>query len=822
MFEKQQRKYYKIFTGTNQEEGYDKIHLGYEAETFEIVFKKDNTTFFHVPYFSTIQNILTSSLVSEGVTAGPIPALSDRIFKKKRNYGNTTPYGSTKDPDLDGTWFCTWLCEISAGNFVWMDRYYNPNTYTFTEEDLYELEPLVINYSEYKNLSAVFTDLKNYYDIPSSLTLEPEVFYQYFRQGEKTSQELVTTFSGNDKDRLKLNIEEWSLNTQDTSIYNNSIVFDKFNTEWVKTIESPSYQDRSFLSFDHTDFINCQVIYNGSYNSSEEFTVNFWTSHPNWSDATSSQLLGNIKRGGYGVFYNSLHSYPFFIIPETSYGHIFYCNQEKTIYLDKNTKSDSTVYSNPPLATVTSEYEVIHTDLTQNRLIKYNHLGDVITLSKDTSGNVLNFEGVPKFLILDGDNNTTLITTSATYTYDADLILSSIQNTPYQNNEQIGYNLSGVLVRESNCLDIKFDNLGQKWIIKPDQKVYCNNVLVASVSGEIVTGLAIDPENNIWCLANKNETIKIDPFTKTVITKFQIGLKSLEYSARNISFIKNYERQTNKHTWIALFVHNFEKTLYFTNLNGKIVKYFYLPDKVDITDVNTLDQNINLIDFNSYTDFTGYERNRIFGIHKYKNQHHLEIKISTKPNNPYLPNSTKTLSIPVNFTNEEWYCVTLVFKKRELICYINGIHKGSYPLLPSHIFNYDFKNNLYIGCPTGKTQNLNKEIESESIIWNGYMDSIKIYDYGINEKFLPVFLREKTIATDLIWNIKTIPLQYVETIERFFAHKLPGNKSIFYNLKIAGHNITDSNLRQKIEQEFHQIVQKIQPAYTDLLKIEWV
>ena len=33
-----QREYYKIFTGTNQEGGYDKIHLGYEAETTEINF----------------------------------------------------------------------------------------------------------------------------------------------------------------------------------------------------------------------------------------------------------------------------------------------------------------------------------------------------------------------------------------------------------------------------------------------------------------------------------------------------------------------------------------------------------------------------------------------------------------------------------------------------------------------------------------------------------------------------------------------------------------------------------------------------------------
>ena len=40
MLNLQQRNYYKIFTGTNQTGGYDKVHLGYEAKTVEVVFKK--------------------------------------------------------------------------------------------------------------------------------------------------------------------------------------------------------------------------------------------------------------------------------------------------------------------------------------------------------------------------------------------------------------------------------------------------------------------------------------------------------------------------------------------------------------------------------------------------------------------------------------------------------------------------------------------------------------------------------------------------------------------------------------------------------------
>ena len=52
MLDSIQRSYYKIFTGTNQEQGYDKIHLGYESTSLDLVLKKDETTYFHIPYFS--------------------------------------------------------------------------------------------------------------------------------------------------------------------------------------------------------------------------------------------------------------------------------------------------------------------------------------------------------------------------------------------------------------------------------------------------------------------------------------------------------------------------------------------------------------------------------------------------------------------------------------------------------------------------------------------------------------------------------------------------------------------------------------------------
>jgi hypothetical protein len=136
--------------------------------------------------------------------------------------------------------------------------------------------------------------------------------------------------------------------------------------------------------------------------------------------------------------------------------------------------------------------------------------------------------------------------------------------------------------------------------------------------------------------------------------------------------------------------------------------------------------------------------------------------------------------------------------------------------------NYEFKNDLFIGSPCGKTDNLNKEINSTSVIWNGYIDTVRIYDYAVEAKFMLFFVREKILATDITWNIPTAALQYVEVIERFFKHKMPGSKSVFFNIKLSGTSITDTALRKRIEEDIKIAVLQLKPAYAELLKVEWM
>jgi hypothetical protein len=813
----QQRNYYKIFTGTNQSGGYDKIHLGYEAVTSEIILKKNQTTYFHIPFFSSTQTIQDSPLIGNGAIPGPIPALADRVLKKLGNYGNTSPWGTASERS-DGTWLCSWLYSPSTSDTpVWKDRYYNPGR---------------LAYKEALNGEANFTDyIKSevlYYDVDSTLTFEPGVLYQYFHQGEITAQNTVKTFAGEDKKRLRLDIDDWSCACSDASdpvdksIYNNVVTIDNLKNDWVVNLFDPGFIDRSSLSFNNNDLIDCKINFNSSYNLENEFTLSLWVNNPDWSQATSTQLIGNFNKGGYGISYNNLYYNPYFVIPENTYGHLFYCNQEGTVYYDKNIQRILGVPTNPLNTHINLNAEII--SVNDNTIYKYDHIGNVITLSKDVSGNQFALDGDPKLSILDGDNNLTVITTLSTYVFDKDLINTYAFKVPYSYKEQIAYDTLGNLIHELSCNDLKIDAYNQKWVIKENRNLYCDNTTLTAVpSNNTCTNIAVDPYNNIWVLANYNKIYKIDARDKSLKNVYEIGVLNKEITSKNISFIKSYNRANNTFTWYAVAYHAYEKTLYFITLDGKIFKNIFLPRNLNTLNPAIAYQNKDALTFTGTGDFTGYEQKRIFNKILYNNQPQIQLKVGVKSPNRSLPNSIITLSVPAQYlTNNNWHLFTATLKNYTLNLYIDNYLRDSISLNKNVDIDYKYRSDLFIGCPLGVTENLNKEIASTSVIWNGYIDTVRIYDYAIDTRFILFFIREKILADNITWDINTAALQYVEVIDRFFKHKMPGSKSVFFNIKLAGTSITDPTLRKQIEKDIKAAVIQLKPAYAELLQVEWI
>jgi len=799
----EQRKYYKIFAGSNQNQGTERVYLGFEGQTSETVLKKDTDTYFHMPFFAPVSELLDSSLIGDGALPGPIPIMADRIFKKQGGYGDTTPWGNTTQTP-DGQWLCSWLYSLSGEAPIWLDRYYNPGALSISnalEED--------VSVYDYIPSGVLF------YDIPSEMTLDPGVYYYYFHQGEKTASKLVDTFSGLEKNRLKLHLNNWKATDFDQSIYKHSTTIDNYQQTWTFTLSSNEYADRSVLNFDNNQFITCRTGYSKEYNLTNEFTLNFWIYNKNWNSATYTQLAGNFNRGGYGVYYNNLKDYPYWVIPESNLGHLFYINQEGNIYLDKNTQFQQDITMQISFAGVNLDNEIIILDQQSTKILKYNHLGDII----DSATTI----GIPKTGIIDGDGNTTVLTTSGTYVYDPSLtLINSTTATPYNEPERLAYDVDGTLIRES-CIDVKLDAYNNKWVIDPTGILYCNDVLHTAFPGTLGTNLAIDPENNLWVTTTNNIVYKFDTFSKQLIATYGFGTPINQTASKTITFAYSYNRQKQSSEWFGYIINSYEQRMYKFNLDGVLIKIYDIPAELDVRNTITENQDTNLLQFKTTGDYSGYDLRRIFYPILYNDNHQLQFKIMAKHTIEKLPDINFNLSVPTNyFGNRVWHLITCVYRNQTIFIYVNGVLRGSKKLPTNYEIIYTYENNFYIGTPAGKTENLNYEINSTAVIWNGYIDDIKIYDYAINNNFILAFLREKIYSQDIVWSIPTAPLQYVEGVERFFKHRLPGHKSSFFKIKISGTKITNPDARARLETEIKRIIERTKPAYSKLLGVEWL
>jgi hypothetical protein len=698
-----------------------------------------------------------------------------------------------------------------------MDRYYNPGYLDYNEALTKGL-----NDALYYNHNPV------YYDTPSTLTLEPGAWYNFYHQGEKTAQEFVTTFSGNDSKNLRLFIDDWSClcprnpKPIDNSIYKNEVVTEPFTLDWVKSITTPGYTDRSVLSFNHNDFVNCKVIYNNSYNDKNEFTLAMWVNSLNWNESPGTQLAGNLNKGGYSIFFDNLKYYPYYVIPENTYGHFFYFNNENKNYFEK---SNQLIVQQPAsfIQNCINEYnQLIGLERFSRKLYKFDHLGVIQNTCRDENNNAVVLEGEPKLLILDKDNQSTVVTTSGTYVFNQDLIYISYDKTkPYVQGERICHDYFGKIYR-SVCRDIKYNINNEQWLVTTTGQVLVNGNQLTNITDR-ATNVQIDPNNNAWVLTETNNVYIINQETKEIIKKTRIGVTPLFSDTKNISFIYTYDRLSGKKEWYAVIYFNREKTVYIVTLNGLIKNTIYLPQNLNIQDPNTAEQNIDFMTFTGGGDFTGYEWRRIFNRILYNNKPQLQFRLSGNPPSTNNRNTIYTISTPADvLSNKQWHLIIAVLRNKTFSLYIDNDIRVTKELPSTVDLTYVFKNNFYIGCPNGRTENLNKEIDSKALIWDGYIDSIRIYDYALPDSFIQYFIKEKVVGDDLVWNIQTAPLQYVETIDRFFKHRAPGFKSNFYKIKLSGLKITDSNTRQLIESNIRAAVQATSPLNTELLTIEWV
>lgn len=827
------RDYNKLYINSDRKEGSEKLLLGYKQDSRDVVLKKDRETYFHVPYFLENFTLHSSSLIAEGAVGGPFPAAADRIYKDQKNYGNVTEHG-TSSGTADGTWFCSWLYKNELGKLLWMDRMYNPGKFKYSIA--YEQMFNDINYESHNPI---------FRDVVSKMIFDPGVRYRYFHVGEQTAAKLVETLGGVDKERLVLDLSDWGssrVNKAETETDVN--IISKTNNEklYINSIETNRIEV-PVINLDHSNETDISVNFDESLNLTNEFTLSFDAKSNNWFECPTTQLAGNLtSRGGYGLFVQSLSSFPFMVISETTYGHLLYVNDKPAGFADKSVRITAGAGTSAVPEFISIDFDqnviVVNND-GSNSITKFDNAGKVIaTASKDDKPFVYSDQNeIPLQTFCGRDDTFVVLTNKKIYYFDIYLnnINSVSWNVSQTTKAAYKYNIendSSNLTLIENSIDAKFIQT-QLWTISSiDGNLYRKNdqdpaVKFANLPGG-GTNIAIDPLERVWVLHGNNEVSVFNPLNTKLLglplKHFIIG-ENLAQKNKNISFFCQYNHSTKKHKWFCAIYYSDDANLFILDLEGNLQQVIGLTTLFNPKTTTILKESSEKFTFLGKGDFTGYENKRVFGkLSPYKEASQLVLRASlkNKSQNNLTFRQFKTFASMKDWNKSSWQRFTITLKNRTFSVFLNTKkvlemnYSGQYEL------SYEMSPSFYIGTSGGSQSGFNKEIRNVSYIFNGLFGDVKLYNYAIEPKMLEMFVRRINIAQDIYWSMPTPNTQYVEQIDHFFKHKLPGAKSQFYNIKIAGSKIQDTYTRLLIEERLRQLVIDIQPASTDLLNIIWI
>lgn len=828
------RDYNKLYISTNREEGSEKILLGYQHDAKELILKANTMTYFHIPHYTDPVRLVDSSLILDGATAGTFPAASDRIFKSRRNYGNVTADGNPSDI-ADGVWFCSWLYKDPFGITRWVDRYYNPGSFKYS----IATDQLNVAYTPFNPI---------FRDVPSQVIFEPGVLYKYYHMGEQDAQFLVTTFGGLTGERLLMNLDSWGTSSVDSSP--NKLKIDIISnapiSELYPVVEDADRITSPVVSFENNHRTSISLSYKENYGKTEEFTWSLMAKSPNWSQSQTTQLMGNFStQGGVGVFVETLSSFPFFVVPETSYGHILYINEGINGFLDS---AVSLLSVDPRFLCIDADQRVVvcHNDQT-GFIYKLDNSGKIICSTRTTEApfGYIYADEQPLQLLCGRNDETILRTNRNIYRFDKDLnlITNLVLNSSLSSVAAFRYNAEkdfAELDVTHDVYDSKFIGTTQWYLSRIDgnlyKKVGTETTLFYQFSSP-ATNLAVDPQERLWVLHGTNDITVINPNADPLedpLFVTDVGIDK-PYISKNISFICQYNRTTQSQTWKAIIYYadtipegqqiNTETTLYCLNLDGQLDRSINLLTLFNSANLTRLKQNSSAFTFFGQGDFTGYEHRRVFkNLSPYKNSSQLVLRTSLKDKTKNdLSFGFFKQQISINqWDLESWQHIVLTLKNKTFCLYVNGVENIRWTYPGNYELSYELQPPFALGTPIGTQADFNQEIGYTSAIFNGLIESVKMYDYAVEQTKLDLFLRATIPASNIYWSLPVPDIQYIEKIERMFKNKIPGSKTPFYRIKIKGTQIQDEQTRKIVEEQVKLVCQKIQPAYADFLEVHWV
>lgn len=774
------RDYERIYTGTNQEGGYENPFLGFTTDTASITFKADKSTYFHYPKTADQISLSATDLIEAGAFAGAIPYKADKIFKKNAGYENDTPWGKALPENTqNGVWLCAWLSgndSVPAQTPIWMDRWYNPGSLNSTH-------------------SLFVCSTSAVYDEPSHLTFDPGVWYRYDHIGDNTNLQITNMVCA-----LDLHIDEWAEVSLDSSENGNDATLYNFTASMISSgvnpVEKPLDDGLKLNGINQYG----SVLFDSSFNTTDKLTCNVWVKSDDWQNQPSHHFISNGLRGGWSLGVNNGFFTPFNALI-TQNGSVVFNNQTGNFYKDIGLPGTPS----PVSFAVDSE---LYTWVLDNGIYNgFKHLYKI-----DFNGNIENAVYFPTNInlydIAIDENDLVWVSNDQARASAFDAFCNQ-STTSINNNKKLVINSSNSLTAFDAIDACVFEDT-YYWTINSLGDLYCNNGLV--FSGLSASNVQCSKDYT-WALFDNDKVLRIDKEVSqlTNAVTFSIGtsatipdISTLSISGRNIFFTN----ETNEdYVWILQpnteYLYKYDTSL---NLIQK-TNIVYVENSIQSPAVKG--------------DASGYQWHRLFNFSN--------LQVSATPQIEaiaYTGTGTKyKTTIPVSILSQsDWHMFTFSIDAvgGSMNLYMDTVLRTSTTLPVSSSIFYKYETPLLIGSNVGHINPLDVELNKINKIYHsGSFDDLRIYTDILNNSDIRHIYLTKFSFKDLVWGLPVGTQSYIEEIVRFFKFKMPGQKSQYYNIHLKGLQITDESVRQIIEDIIRDAIQKIAPLYTSLYKIVW-
>jgi hypothetical protein len=853
------REYNKIYSGTNQDKGLNKIYLGYQTNTVMLEFPASTETAFYFTPTSDAIPLSTCGFIEDGASAGNYPYIADRIFTSKYTKFdeiNELELVINKTDTHDNEFLCSWLYgNKNEGTKIWYDRYYNPAYYTI---DQALSSKHMVYHDRLDNNGYV-------YDVPSQTILAPGVYYTYYHAGNKDSLDFLEDLNYTYTNALSysniLSVTNWtsSILTDSSPYENNGFSFGNsgglYGDYWKL--------DGSNYAIFQADDILLQE---------DKLTTSIWLNVDDWTNINGYQIFGNYYNSGFGLINESNTIAPLITVVNNNSGKIYNFNYrfgEASVIKSKITNgrivqklSDMSYWIFDPISLLGYYYSV---DNSLVNTVSITGVSNIDQVETDSQENLYIYDNINKSYVILQKNGT--IENGGTLSNFCNRIEIDLYN------DTIKTNVYG------NCSVIDNDN--NLWqIIGPN--LYKNNNIISTVGAS--NQMSCDAYNNIWIIGTDNSYMKLDSngilqfkynFSKSVLPiqddcpvppppnppLLRVLDEDLPFLATTnyVYILTNFFQQilvTEVHRKPKIpkkpVIQRF-RSIDFINLpiplanNNDLTNICGLSaiqnDQMIMVDeydneaylINQLGEPVTKINFEILLsegeslgfatggDFTGYQN-----IRKYWNKKNttLSWKFKTVDNTGKI--NLIGLPYDVSTLSKGWHNFTIVFDSNVGATYyidsipVQNISFQSYNI-PYNI-SYDTRTSLLLGATTIKNSTLNNILNlNNGYSYIGSVADLRLYNIALSQNDVEELYYSSSFSPrikSLKWNMKVGYRNYVEEINEWFQFQLPTNKSKYYNINI--HNLKiDDNLKSNIELALGNIIGKLSPAHTELNKINW-